>query len=108
MRKCKITVWDYKDNIHGHTHHIPKDFKPVKYEVEAWCVGGEEGIKAFFFVDNMICMADGDDGHWWLVDRFHMHWIQEISEAVQAIAKEEIKLSKTKRIKRINRSQRIK
>lgn len=105
MRKCKITVWDHEDNVHGHGH-TPKDHKPAKYEVEAWCVNGDEGIKAFFFLDDTICMADGDDGHWWLVDRFHMHWIHDIEKAVHAIAEEEIKLAKTKRIKRIDKSKR--
>ena len=106
MKKCKIIVWDYEDNIHG--GHAPKEYKPVKYEVKAWCVGGEEGVKAYFFIDNTICMADGDDGGWWLVDRFHMHWIHEIEEAVHAIAVEEIRLAKTKRIKRLDRAQRTK
>ena len=106
MRKCAITVWDYEDNIHG--GHASKDYKPVKYEVEAWCVGGDEGVKAYFFVDNRICVANGDDRGWWLVDRFHMHWIHEIEEAVHAIAGEEIRLAKTKRIKRLDRAQRTK
>lgn len=99
MRKCRIIVWDYYDAIHGGSHAL-KDFKPVRYDVEAWCVGREEGIKAFFFVDNTICMADGDDGDWWMVDRFHMHWIHEIKDAIIAITKEERELAKTKRVKR--------
>lgn len=102
----KITVWDYDDVTDG--GHLLEDFKPVRYDVEAWCVGGKEGIKAYFFVDNMICVADGDDGHWRIVGKFHMHWIHGIEEAVHAIAEEERKLAKTKRIKRIDRSQRIK
>ena len=108
MEKCKIIVWDYRNNMHGWPVSLPppENFEPVEYEVEAWCVGGSEGIKAFFFIDNMICMADGDDGHWWLVDRFHMHWIHEIEEAVHAAAEEEKKLAKTKRIKRIERKHR--
>jgi len=108
MRKCKITVWDYQDNMHAGSNHVPENFEPVKYEVEAWCVGGDLGIKAFFFIDNRICMADGDDGAWWLVDAFHMHWIHEIEETIHAVAEEERKLAKTKRIKRIDRRQRMK
>jgi len=83
MRKCKITVYDYDDAMHG--GHPSKDFKPVKYEVEAWCVGGDTGIKAFFFVDNMFCMADGDDGHWWLITRCHKDWLGEVKEAIGAV-----------------------
>ncbi len=83
MRKCKITVYDYNDNIHG--GHAPKDFKPVKYEVEAWCVGGDEGIRAFFFIGDMFCTADGDDGHWWLVNRCSKGWLKEIKEAIVAV-----------------------
>jgi len=86
MRKCNITVydWDHKlpgvGNFKGH----PKN-PSTKYEVEAWCVGGEDGIKAFFFLDNMLCMADGDDGDWWLVDSCHKDWLKEIKEAINAI-----------------------
>lgn len=83
MRKCKITVYDYDDNIHG--GHASKGFKPVKYEVEAWCVGGDYGIRAFFFIDDMFCTADGDDGGWWLVNSCHRDWLKEIKEAINAI-----------------------
>jgi len=95
MRKCRITVWDYNDAIHG-GQHFEKGLKekPVKYEVDAWCVGGNYGIKAFFFIKNMLCMADGDDGHWWMVDSCHMNWVSEIKEAIECIAKEEADRSK--------------
>lgn len=86
MRKCNITVYDYNDAIHGRPFKWSEN--PVKYEVEAWCVGGSEGIKAFFFIDNMLCMADGDDGSWWLVDSCHKDWLREIKEVINAIEME--------------------
>jgi hypothetical protein len=89
MRKCEITVYDYNDAIHGRTFGRPSLENPVKYEVEAWCVGGDEGMKAFFFVGDMLCMADGDDGHWWLVDTCHKHWLKEIKEAINAVKEDE-------------------
>jgi hypothetical protein len=85
MRKCSITVYDYDDALHGRNFSKSLLENPSKYEVEAWCVGGDEGIKAFFFVDDKLCMADGDDGHWWLVDVCHKGWLKEIREAINAI-----------------------
>jgi hypothetical protein len=95
MRSCKITVWDYEDKLHGITFpaNNRKQIKPgypIGYEVEAWCVGGDEGIKAFFFIDNMFCMANGDDGHWWFVDRCHENWLEEIKDAINAACAERI------------------
>lgn len=92
MRKCNITVYDYHDAFHGRQRYLPpsENFKPVKYEVEAWCVGGDTGIRAFFFIDNMFCTADGDDGHWWLVSACHNAWLKEIKEAINAIEKENL------------------
>lgn len=84
MRKCKITVWDYTDAVHG-GRYIPKDWKPVKYEVEAWCVQGETGFRAYFYTDDGFCEAHGDDGHWWLVGRCHKHWVKEIKEVINAV-----------------------
>ncbi len=80
MRKCNITVYDYQK-------HMPEweKLQPIKHEVEAWCVGGDEGIRAFFFIDNMFCTAGGDDGHWWLVDICDKAWLKEIKEAINAV-----------------------
>ena len=87
MRKCKITVYDYKNNMHLPLNESikPEDRMPVKYDVEAWCVGGYEGIRSFFFVNDMFCTADGDDGSWRLVSVCHEDWLKEIKEAINAV-----------------------
>ena len=88
MQKCKITVWDYMNNMHLLLPILtkpPDGIPPIRYDVEAWCVGGDEGIRAFFFLDNRFCTADGDDGHWWLVSTCHKDWFKEIKEAINAV-----------------------
>lgn len=87
MRKSKITVYDYDDARHNSCawHHSGNNI-PVKiYEVEAWCVGGKEGIKAYFIIDGMLYTASGDDGHWWLVNVCAARWLGWIKEAITAI-----------------------
>jgi hypothetical protein len=74
MKKTRITVWDYR-------YTQP----PKKYEVDAWCVQGETGFRAFFYVDNMLYEAAGDDGHWWVIFQMHEHWVKEFKEVVQSI-----------------------
>jgi len=80
----KITVWDYNNAMQG-GQRPPKGFEPVKYEVEAWCVGGEEGIRAYFFIKDMFCEANGDDGHWWLKSVCHKQWVKKIKEAINMV-----------------------
>jgi len=81
-KKIKITVYDYTDAIHGGKKEVEN---PVKYEVEAWCLQGETGFRAFFYIDDMLCEAHGDDGHWWFVNRMHHHWLKELKETVKSI-----------------------
>lgn len=83
MKKHKIDVWDYNNTVHG--GRIAKE--PVKYKVDAWCVGGDEGIRAFFFIDEYFCVAEGDDGHWWIISVCHVDWLEEIKEAINAAKK---------------------
>ncbi len=33
----------------------------------------------------MFCTADGDDGHWWLVNQCDKAWLKEIKEAINAV-----------------------
>ena len=80
----KITVWDYDNAMHG-GRYPPRDFKPVKYEVEAWCVGGTEGITAYFFIGDMFCEANGDDGHWWLKTVCNKQWLKKIKETINMV-----------------------
>lgn len=87
-KKRKITVWDYDDSAHGSTPCRKELAKPVRYDVEAWCVQGETGFLAFFIKDDMLYEAHGDDGHWWLIGRFHIHWLDEIKKVVSSIEQE--------------------
>lgn len=82
MRKCKITVWNYGDFFGSGGRN--KEASPISYEVEAHCVGGDEGILAFFFLDNWFCVAKGDDGHWWMSYFCDGHWAKEIKETIIA------------------------
>lgn len=84
LKPVKITVWDYNNAMDGWT--IPPDgFEPVKYEVNAWCVGGEYGIKAFFFIERLFCEADGDDGAWCLKSAYDKAWLGEIKEVINSV-----------------------
>lgn len=76
MNKCRITVYDY-----------PRDdtAPPEKIDVEAWCVGGEAGVRAYFFWNGLFCTAVGDDGHWRLVTRMAPRWVDECTQAMLAL-----------------------
>ena len=84
-RKRKITVWDYFDAAHGSYNRRELE-KPVKYEVDAWCVQGETGFIAYFIIDDRLYEAHGDDGHWWLVGVINTHWLKEWQETVAALS----------------------
>ena len=81
-----ITVYDYHGAMNG---CAPWHYKPGnhvdKYEVNAWCVQGEEGFRAFFFIGEMLCEAHGDDGHWWLIGVMNKHWLKEFQSVVASI-----------------------
>jgi hypothetical protein len=83
--KQKITVYDYTDAIHGGQIPVTEQEDVKKYEVEAWCLQGETGFRAYFYIDDMLCEAHGDDGHWWLIGRMHKHWLAEFKETVNSI-----------------------
>ncbi len=90
MRKCNITVFDYSDATHNsNARHYDKDNPPevVEYNVEAYCVGGIDGIRAYFFKGDRFYEANGDDGHWWLMSVCGTGWLKEIIEALQAVEK---------------------
>lgn len=85
MRKCKITVYDYSDARHGSSaRQYNKDNPPevVEFNVEACCVGGEEGVRAYWVQDDRLYTAHGDDGHWWLTGVIALHWAPEMIEAM--------------------------
>lgn len=86
VKPVKITVWDYDKAFYGGAPHNREASEiPTKYEVEAWCVGGEEGILAYFYIDDSLCVAHGDDGHWWFVWRCHKQWLPRIQKTVASI-----------------------
>lgn len=88
MRKCKITVYDYYNRMHGGTNRCvceTENHVPIKYEVEAWCVQGNTGFKAYFYIGDLFCEANVDDGHWWLMSVCDKHWVKEIKEAINAV-----------------------
>lgn len=91
MRKCKITVFDYSDARHNSSaRHYDKNNPPevVEYSVEAWCVGGDEGVRAYWVQDSKLYTAHGDDGHWWLDGTIAVAWAPEMVKAMEATINE--------------------
>jgi hypothetical protein len=81
MKKRKITVYDCR-----------AEFKesPLKIEADAFCVGGECGVAAFFINDgDRLIFAAGDDGNWWVADVCHKAWLPKIKEAIDSLCEEE-------------------
>ena len=90
MRKCKITVYDYSDARHNASaRHYDKGSPPevVEFNVEAYCVGGDEGVRAYWVQDKRLYIAHGDDGHWWLDSVIAVHWAPEMIEAMKEAIK---------------------
>lgn len=61
---------------------------PTYFDVEAVCVGGVDGVRAYFIHPNrpeLIVFADGDDGHWWVNNTIHRHWIPGLIMAMQTV-----------------------
>jgi hypothetical protein len=87
MRKCIITVYDYTEaSKGGRLSQFNSNNPPevVEFNVEAWCVGGKEGVRAYWIQDDRLYQANGDDGHWELISVIHIGWTDEIVEALQA------------------------
>ena len=82
-KATKIVVWDYYDVLHGHHYagQKPSD-NPKRLDVHAHCVGGAEGVLAFFEYDKWFCGACGDDGHWYLMYRCGLNWKERIIDAI--------------------------
>jgi hypothetical protein len=75
MEKKKIVVWDARWETKT----------PKRYDVEAWCLQGELGFRAFFYVDDMLYEAAGDDGYWYVLYTMHKAWLNKFKEVVNAI-----------------------
>jgi len=91
MTKHRIKVYDYHDAWHGSSPtHYDKDDPPEvrEMEVDAYCAGGREGVRAYFIYENSFCVAHGDDGHWWLVGGMSPKWIDECIQAMMELSDE--------------------
>ena len=78
MGKERITVENYSHD--GMT--------PQRMEVDAFCVGGNDGVRAYFVhPDNpkWIVLADGDDGNWWYVSVIDRYWIPAMIKALTEV-----------------------
>jgi hypothetical protein len=84
IKKTSIVVWDYSYSCQF-CGTFDEYKPPKKLEVDAICVGGEFGIMAYFFLDNMLYEAHGDDGHWWVSWKCHKDWLGKIKEAVSSL-----------------------
>ena len=51
-------------------------------EIEAYCVGGREGARAYWLEGDLICSASGDDGSWWETDCINLSWLDQMFEAM--------------------------
>ena len=85
METTRITVYDHSGARFGASNRqIVKylEQKPVEYHVNAYCVGGEDGIQAYWTQDGMLYIANGDDGLWWLTGIFCASWTPETIAAL--------------------------
>ncbi len=75
MKPHKIIVYNY------YNHNEPG----VKYEVNAYCVGGKDGVRAYFLMGKYMYEAHGDNGHWWIVGKIDKSWIEKIMNTISAL-----------------------
>jgi len=93
--KTRITVYNYHM---GDSILHPKgrdangvDINPESYDVDAWVVGGVDGVFAVYQSPKnplLLEYAQGDDGHWWFAGTFHRLWIPGMIEAFSNTLKE--------------------
>ena len=53
--------------------------------VDAWLVGGPEGVFAIWKEGSIICMARGDDGSWEECAQYHCWWLPGIIQALNEV-----------------------
>jgi len=76
-----IKVYDYDNKLKTNKGKTPRELI-----VNASCVGGSEGIMAFFphpDSKDHTCIAHGDDGNWWLSDTYSNMWVEQIINALK-------------------------
>lgn len=83
-----IKLEEIEVNNYGHDERFPG-----RQKVMAFCVGGNEGVKAYFQHPeniNWMVMADGDDGHWWVSGVISKYWVKGMIVALQKFQEEYI------------------
>ena len=84
----RIIVTDYSDVKHGSPPWCYDPGNPpniVEYKVDALCIGGPDGVRAYFMLDGMFCTAHGDDGHWWLASMLSVGYLPETIKSLEAL-----------------------
>ena len=92
METTRITVYDYSGARFGASNEQTAKYlkeEPVEYNVNAYCVGGSEGIQAYWVQDTALYIANGDDGHWWLTGIVGTSWTPETIAALTSTLKAE-------------------
>ena len=69
-------------------HSIPRNFDDHEMrEVEAYVVGGLEGVFAIYRVStepNIYYFASGDDGNWWRISNgLHFDWLEGVLTVIE-------------------------
>ena len=91
MEKQTIIVHNYFSGG-SILHRVRYDEDIESYEVEAYCVGGEEGVFAIYQSpkgEDWYEYAQGDDGHWWFAGVMSKSWYPQIVEAITAIIEDD-------------------
>lgn len=86
METTKITVWDYHGARNGAAPwHYQKGTDAFKFEVDAYCVGGKAGVRAFWKEGDIMYEAHGDDGYWYLVGVISVYWVPGMIESMTEV-----------------------
>ena len=91
MEKQTIIVHNYFSGG-SILHRVRYDEDITSYEVEAYCVGGEDGVFAIYqspTYPDCFEYAQGDDGHWWFAGVMSKSWYPQIVEAMNSILNED-------------------
>lgn len=90
IRHSWIVVSDIKGVWDGESYNYPPLW-PEKFKVitvEAECVGGIDGILAFFIYEDKFCISSGDDGIWILNYTCDIKWKDEIKRTLLSLIKQ--------------------
>ncbi len=77
-----------------HSDRSNPDIEDIK-EVEAYIVGGLEGVFAIYRLENLPSIyyfASGDDGNWWRISNgLHATWLTGVISAITEADKDYVK-----------------